>query len=69
MPRFCIDVPDVQQANLFETWFCRPAQVFSEAALREWLGQLPPGFPRLKGLLLTSDAAGASDWIYMNFTC
>lgn len=53
--------------SLFETWSCRPARAFSEAALREWLRQPPPGLLRLKGLLRTLDAAGTSSWSELQF--
>lgn len=53
--------------NLFETWSYRPVQAFSEAALRDWLSQPPPGLLRLKGLLRTLDAAGASNWSELQF--
>ncbi|VTU19685.1 CobW family GTP-binding protein [Variovorax sp. RA8] len=43
--------------ELFDTWSCRPAQVFDANALRTWLRDTPPGLLRLKGVLRTGEAA------------
>lgn len=42
--------------ELFDTWSCRPAQVFDANALRAWLRETPPGLLRLKGMLRTGEA-------------
>ncbi|VTU21804.1 Putative metal chaperone YciC [Variovorax sp. PBL-H6] len=42
--------------ELFDTWSCRPAQIFDADALRAWLRDTPPGLLRLKGVLRTGEA-------------
>lgn len=42
--------------ELFDTWSCRPEQVFDANALRAWLRETPPGLLRLKGVLRTGEA-------------
>lgn len=52
---------------LFDTWSCRPAQIFEAATLRTWLGATPPGLLRLKGVLRTLDADGRTGWSELQF--
>lgn len=40
-----------QHANQFDSWAVQPGAQFSPERLRAWLGALPPGVLRLKGLL------------------
>ena len=49
--------------SVFDTWSCRPAQVFDAEALRAWLRATPPGLLRLKGVLRT----GATAWSELQF--
>jgi G3E family GTPase len=49
--------------DVFDTWSCRPTQVFSADALRCWLRAAPPGLLRLKGVLRT----GAAAWSEIQF--
>ena len=49
--------------SVFDTWSCRPAQVFDAEALRAWLRATPPGLLRLKGVLRT----GARAWSELQF--
>ena len=39
--------------RVFDTWSCRPAQVFDADALRAWLRATPAGLLRLKGIVRT----------------
>ena len=47
---------DPSHGALFDTWSCRPGQVFESAALRAWLRDTPAGLLRFKGVVRTSDA-------------
>ncbi|OUL99996.1 CobW family GTP-binding protein [Variovorax sp. JS1663] len=49
--------------TLFDTWSCRPAQVFDAGTLRAWLRDAPAGLLRLKGLLRT----GENEWSEVQF--
>lgn len=49
--------------EIFDTWSCRPGQVFDAGALRAWLRDAPPGLLRLKGLLRTGEA----EWSEIQF--
>jgi G3E family GTPase len=42
--------------DLFDTWSCRPGQIFDADALRAWLRDTPAGLLRLKGVLRTGEA-------------
>ena len=44
-----------QHADMFETWSSRPASVFSAAALRIALKNMPAGILRLKGIVGTAE--------------
>lgn len=44
-----------QHGAMFATWSARPQQPLQEAALRDWLGAVPAGVLRLKGLVQTAD--------------
>ncbi len=43
----------------FETWLCRPSQMYEIEALQAWLGAPPAGLLRLKGVLRVVPCAGA----------
>ena len=58
---------DPQHGALFQHWSARPETVFSTTALREWLNAPPAGLLRLKGLLRTGDAGGATNWSELQF--
>lgn len=58
---------DPVHGGQFETWSCRPSQVFSQEALRAWLCEPPVGLLRLKGVLRTRDGAGAEGWSEVQF--
>jgi G3E family GTPase len=42
-------------SRVFETWSCRPSQVFAASALRDALRRLPAGVLRLKGIVRTDE--------------
>ena len=52
---------------VFETWSCRPQQVFEPAALRAWLLAPPPGLLRLKGVLRTRQPDDQVAWSEFQF--
>jgi G3E family GTPase len=58
---------DVDHGSLFDAWSCRPRRVFEVAALRQWLRETPVGLLRLKGVLRTVEAGGASGWSELQF--
>ena len=49
--------------ELFDTWSCRPEQVFDAGTLRTWLRDTPAGLLRLKGLVRTGEA----EWSEIQF--
>ncbi len=51
----------------FDTWSCRPTQVFAVDALRTWLAAPPPGVLRLKALLRTQGQDGTAAWSQLQF--
>ena len=51
------DHAHTDHGSVFDTWSCRPAQVFDADALRAWLRATPPGLLRLKGVLRTGESA------------
>ena len=59
------DHPD--HGAVFETWSCRPSQVFEPALLRAWLLAPPPGLLRLKGVLRTAQPDGQPGWSEFQF--
>lgn len=54
---------DHDHGELFDTWSCRPRQIFSASSLRKWLGDTPAGLLRLKGLVRT----GTAEWSEIQF--
>lgn len=54
---------DPGHGALFDTWSCRPPQVFSTKALRMLLRDMPAGVLRLKGILRTDE----HDWAELQF--
>ncbi|MEO6972218.1 MAG: GTP-binding protein [Rhodoferax sp.] len=58
---------DPAHGTLFDTWLCRPARVFSSAALRDWLKETPPGVLRLKGVLRTGTDGSDTGWSELQF--
>lgn len=53
--------------GVFDTWSCRPQQVFEPTALRAWLHTPPPGLLRLKGVVRTVQPDGRVVWSELQF--
>lgn len=59
--------PAPDHGALFDTWSCRPSQVFDSAALRAWLRATPAGLLRLKGVLRSVETDGSIGWSELQF--
>ena len=58
---------DPEHGAVFDTWSCRPTQVFAADALRAWLRDVPVGVLRLKGVLRTGPIDAADSWSEIQF--
>jgi G3E family GTPase len=59
---------DPVHGTQFESWSCRPQQVFDAQALRAWLSAPPAGVLRLKGVLRTATQdKGSHTWAQVQF--